>query len=59
MLSVARRAGASKETLYSWFGNRDGLLRALIERNADTSAERVAAALGSTTDESAADDSTD
>ncbi len=45
MLSVARRAGASKETLYSWFGNRDGLLRALIERNADGSAERVEAAL--------------
>ena len=53
MLSVAKRAGASKETLYSWFGNRDGLLRALIERNADTSAERVAAALGSTTDRAA------
>lgn len=49
MLAVARRAGASKETLYSWFGNRDGLLRALIERNADGSAERVAAALGSAT----------
>ena len=45
MLSVAKRAGASKETLYAWFGNRDGLLRALIERNADGSAERVATAL--------------
>ncbi|MEM9562156.1 MAG: TetR/AcrR family transcriptional regulator [Actinomycetota bacterium] len=45
MLAVAKRAGASKETLYSWFGSREGLLRALIERNADASAERVRAAL--------------
>ncbi len=45
MLGVARRAGASKETLYAWFGSRDGLLRAMIETNADGSAERVAAAL--------------
>ncbi len=45
MLAVAKRAGASKETLYSWFGSREGLLRALIERNADVSAERVKAAL--------------
>jgi len=46
MLAVAERAGASKGTLYTWFGNRDGLLRALIERNADDSAERIAAGLG-------------
>lgn len=45
MLAVAERAGASKGTLYSWFGNREGLLRALIERNADDSAMRVQAAL--------------
>lgn len=46
MLGVARRAGASKETLYSWFGDRDGLLTALIERNGDLAAARVRAALG-------------
>lgn len=45
MLSVASRAGTSKESLYTWFGNRDGLFAALIERNADQSAERVQAAL--------------
>jgi len=45
MLAVAERAGASKGTLYTWFGNRDGLLAALIERNADGSAERIQAAL--------------
>ena len=44
MLSIARRAGASKETLYSWFGNRDGLFSAMIVSNADATADRVARA---------------
>ena len=50
MLGVATRAGASKETLYSWYGSRDGLFAALIEDNADASAERVATALASDAD---------
>jgi AcrR family transcriptional regulator len=41
MASIAQRAGASKETLYAWFGSRDGLVAALIRHNADASAERV------------------
>lgn len=45
MHRVAADAGASKETLYAWFGSRDGLLAAMIERNADVSAESVARAL--------------
>jgi AcrR family transcriptional regulator len=45
MQGVARRAGASKETLYSWFGGRDELLGALVEANADNSATRVTQAL--------------
>jgi AcrR family transcriptional regulator len=45
MLSIARRAGASKETLYSWFGNRDGLLSAMIVSNSDATAERIGNAL--------------
>ncbi len=28
MTAVARRASCSKETLYKWFGDRDGLLTA-------------------------------
>jgi AcrR family transcriptional regulator len=36
MLEVARRASASKETLYAWFGDKQGLLEALISRNART-----------------------
>ncbi|MFK4510308.1 TetR/AcrR family transcriptional regulator [Bradyrhizobium daqingense] len=34
MLEIANRAAASKETLYAWFGDKQGLLAALIERNA-------------------------
>lgn len=45
MLGIAERAGASKETLYSWFGSRLGLLQAMIEENADGAAARVREAL--------------
>ncbi len=31
MASVARRASCSKETLYKWFGDRDGLLTATVK----------------------------
>ena len=34
MLEVARRASASKETLYAWFGDKRGLFEAIIRRNA-------------------------
>ncbi|GAA2126673.1 TetR/AcrR family transcriptional regulator [Streptomyces synnematoformans] len=34
MQAVAARAGSSKESLYTWFGNRQGVLAALIERQA-------------------------
>ncbi|MEM7291322.1 MAG: TetR/AcrR family transcriptional regulator, partial [Pseudomonadota bacterium] len=30
MASVARRASCSKETLYRWYGDRDGLLTATV-----------------------------
>jgi len=53
MQGVAARARASKETLYAWFGGRDGLVRALIERNADVSAARVRAALDGEADPTA------
>lgn len=35
MLEVARRASASKETLYAWFGSKPGLFQAVIQRNAE------------------------
>ena len=34
MLAVARAAGASNETLYNWYGNKQGLLAAMIKANA-------------------------
>jgi AcrR family transcriptional regulator len=34
MLEIARRAKASKETLYAWFGNKRGLFAALVRSNA-------------------------
>lgn len=45
MAMVARRAGASKETLYAWFGDKEGLTRELIQWGADESASAVAAVL--------------
>lgn len=45
MLGIARRAGASKETLYSWFGNKHGLFAALIRRQAEATAGGIADAL--------------
>lgn len=46
MAAVAARAGSSKETLYRWFGDRDGLFAALIQRNADRSSTKISQRLG-------------
>ncbi|MDO3650590.1 TetR/AcrR family transcriptional regulator [Nocardia mangyaensis] len=45
MQAVAGRVGSSKESLYTWFGSRQGLLAALIERQSDRTNTAVAAAL--------------
>lgn len=34
MLAIAKASNASKETLYSWFGDKTGFFEALIRRNA-------------------------
>ncbi len=34
MLAIARRAAASNETLYRWYGNKQTLFRSLVEANA-------------------------
>lgn len=34
MLAIAKRARASNETLYNWYGDKTGLFRALVVRNA-------------------------
>lgn len=33
MLAIARKAKASNETLYNWYGSKQGLFRMLVERN--------------------------
>lgn len=35
MLGIAKQAHASNETLYSWYGDKQGLFRALVTRNAE------------------------
>jgi AcrR family transcriptional regulator len=35
MLAIARKARASNETLYNWYGDKLGLFRVLVARNAD------------------------
>src|SRR3712207_6402073 len=53
MLEIARRAQASKETLYAWFGDKRGLFEELIRWQA----ERVDAALAPSLERDAADPS--
>jgi AcrR family transcriptional regulator len=50
MLAVAQRAGASKETLYAWFGRKEGLLAAMIRREAEQAGSAVERALGGRAD---------
>lgn len=47
MDAIAKRAGASKETLYSWFTDKEGLFAALVQRQAAAMNDRVVAALES------------
>lgn len=45
MLDVARRAGSSKESLYTWFGSREEMIAEVIRRQAAGPNARVAQAL--------------
>lgn len=44
--AIAEQAGASKATIYSWYGGREGLLIAVVEREAAALANHVEAVLG-------------
>ena len=44
MLAVARRAKASNETMYRWYGDKAGLFRALVTANAADVKARLTAA---------------
>ena len=41
MLAIAKAAGASNETMYNWYGNKQGLLAAMIKDNADQVASEL------------------
>ena len=50
MLAIARQAGASNETLYRWYGNKQGLFRTLVEDNAAEVRDRLQACADSGAD---------
>ncbi|WP_224390348.1 TetR family transcriptional regulator [Pseudonocardia sp. ICBG1293] len=50
MPELARRVGVSRQTLYSEFGDRDGLAAALVLRATDRFLDRIEAALEGETD---------
>lgn len=41
MLEIAKRARASNETLYRWYGDKQGLMAALVARNAAAARARL------------------
>ena len=55
MLEIARRAGASNETLYKWYGNKQGLFKSLVEGNATRITTMIEAVLGDAPDHSGLD----
>lgn len=50
MLEIARRAKASNETLYKWFGNKQALFKTLVEDNAREARELLEKALSDNSD---------
>ncbi len=50
ILMIARRAKASNETLYNWYGDKLSLFRSLVMRNADGVRELLQQALGAGSD---------
>lgn len=45
MLAIAKRASASNETLYRWYGNKQALFRTLVEENARQVREELQASI--------------
>ncbi|MGD1888675.1 MAG: TetR/AcrR family transcriptional regulator [Cohaesibacteraceae bacterium] len=50
ILAIAKEAKASNETLYRWYGNKQGLFKALVEGNASTARALLQEALQSHSD---------
>ncbi|WP_081536279.1 TetR/AcrR family transcriptional regulator [Rhodovulum sp. P5] len=45
MLAIAKRAKASNETLYAWYGDKLGLFRAMVASTAEAARDRLLSAL--------------
>ncbi len=50
MLGIAKQAKASNETLYNWYGDKQGLFQALVTRNAEEVKNHLQAELQSDND---------
>lgn len=50
ILAIAKEAKASNETLYRWYGNKQGLFASLVARNAESARDLLSKALASHTD---------
>ncbi|KXF77206.1 hypothetical protein ATN84_07270 [Paramesorhizobium deserti] len=50
LLTIAKRASASNETLYKWYGNKQTLFRSLVEANASKARSILEKALGEGSD---------
>jgi AcrR family transcriptional regulator len=54
MLAVAKRAHASNETLYRWYGDKRGLMTELVKRSIDAMVARLRHALEAQSDDAVA-----
>ncbi|YBV97647.1 TetR/AcrR family transcriptional regulator [Phyllobacteriaceae bacterium JZ32] len=50
LLTIAKRASASNETLYKWYGSKQALFRSLVEANASQARSILEKALGDGSD---------
>lgn len=50
MLAVAKKASASNETLYKWYGNKQNLFAALVTKNAESVEQKLQAAIDGQSD---------
>ncbi len=50
MLNIAKQAKASNETLYRWYGDKNGLFRTMVESNAAATRDRLEAAINDDAD---------
>lgn len=50
MLAIAKKASASNETLYKWYGNKQNLFASLVEKNAETVEKELQDAIESQAD---------